>query len=285
MSRSPVLVIHGGAGQKPPLGERALEIRESLQRIVKVVYPKLERGMSAVKAVSLAASLLEDDPIYNAGRGSKIQRDGKIRMSASLMDGHRRRFAGCVNIEGVQNPIHVAQALMNEEDRVLSTSGARQFAREKHLPFRSPYTPQQKRAWLARSKGKTGTIGAVALDQKGRLAAATSTGGRGFEYPYRVSDSPTSAGNFANSLCAVSATGVGEQIVEFSAASTVCAYMEAGLSLDQAVELLFRKAKRAHAEFGVIALNRAGHIVAKTTTQHLIWAAASKRGWILPPLH
>lgn len=278
MHAPPVLVIHGGASSRPIRGDRLSIVTASLQGILEIVFPKLQKGMSAIEAVTLACAALEDDPLYNAGRGSKIQSDGKIRMSAAIMDGERRRFGGCVNVEGVKNPIFLARALMKEKDRVLSGEGARRFAKELELPFASPYTKKQKEAFQARKRGKTGTVGAIAVDHKGRMAAATSTGGKGFEYPFRVSDSPTVAGNFATDRCAVSATGTGEEIVEQAAASTICAYVDAGMPLAEAVEKVIQRSRQFKAEFGVIALDHTGHFIASTTTKSIVWAAATKQG-------
>jgi L-asparaginase len=247
MKIRPVLVIHGGAGDKDLSGS-ARDIHENAVRaVLDSVYPKLERGMSASEAAAWACALLEDNPLYNAGYGSKIQSDGKIRMSASLMDGHRRRFAGCVNVESVKNPIYLARALMDEKDRVLSGIGAKRFARECGLKFASQYTPEQRISWHQQKEGKAGTVGVIVLDVKGRLAAATSTGGRGFEYPYRVSDSPTSAG-------------------------TICAYVETGMPLKKAVAKVIAKARKRGAEFGMIALDRKGNFTAATTTKCIVWA-------------
>lgn len=275
MGLRPVLVLHGGACRKALRATHFAEVTDSLKQILQSCYPALDTGASAVEVVTRAVSMLEDDPLYNAGFGSKIQSDGKIRMSASIMDGSKRRFGGCVNVEGVKNPIRLARALMRTKDRVLSGEGAKRFAKELELPFASPYTKAQVKKFHARKAGKTGTVGAVALDNKGRLAAATSTGGRGFEYPCRVSDSPTSAGNFANGVGAVSATGIGEQIVEFSTASTICAYLESGQSLNQAVAHVLKQARKAKAEFGFIALDSRGRYLPATTTPSLIWAAAT----------
>ena len=111
--------------------------------------------------------------------------------------------------------------------------------------------------------------------RNGHLAAATSTGGRGFEYPHRVSDSPTSAGNFANEACAVSATGTGEQIVEQAVAATICAYVETGMSLKVAVNKVMAKARKRGAEFGMIALDRKGNFMAATTTKCIVWGAVN----------
>jgi L-asparaginase len=276
--RVPQLVIHGGAGSKAMNEERHRACVESLTRILEQAWPLLARGGSAVTAVVRAVELLENDPLYNAGLGSKIQRDGRIRMSASLMDGRRLRFSGCVNVEGVKNPIRLAKLLQARDDRVLAGAGARQFAREAELPFASPFTPGARADFKRRRQGKSGTVGAVALDRKHHLAAATSTGGRGFEYPHRVSDSPTAAANFATHLGAVSATGIGEEIVEHAVAARICAFLEAGLSLEAATERVLTQAKRDRAEFGWIALDRHGEAQAVTTTRTLIWAQATPAG-------
>lgn len=277
MKPYPVLVLHGGAGGKLNATKLAA-YRLSVQRILDKNYPLLVRGASSCEVIAKTVIELENDPLFNAGRGSKIQSDGKIRMSASMMDGDLRRFAGCVNVEGVKNPILLARALMKRKDRVLSGKGAQQFAREIGLEFASNYTAEQRREFLRRKQGKSGTVGALALDTKGRLAAATSTGGRGFEYPHRVSDSPTTAGNFANAFCAVSATGTGEEIVEFSVASTICALVENGISLDRAVEKVFSGARKAKAEFGMIALDRMGNFISTSTTHSIVWGVAAREG-------
>lgn len=274
----PVLVIHGGLTSKALGGRKLKTLQHSLRVKLESVFAKLNRGMSAIEAVALACAELEDDPLYNAGLGSKIQSDGKIRMSASIMDGYTRRFGGCINVEGVKNPIYLAHDLMKEKDRVLSGEGAARFAREQGMAFASPYTPHQREAYQKKKRGKSGTIGAVALDLRGRLAAGTSTGGKGFEYPFRVSDSPTTAGNFANALCAVSATGTGEEIVEHAVASSLCAFVEAGLSLKKASHKLIARSRRFDAEFGFIAIDRHGDYKIAQTTPQVIWGAANRHG-------
>lgn len=277
MPKQPVIVIHGGQGTRFR-GPKLIQIQNSLRTKLEWIYPRLLRGMSAIEAAAQAVALLEDDPLYNAGYGSKIQSDGKIRMSASIMDGFRRRFAGCVNVEGVKNPVFLAQALLKKPDRVLSTEGAKRFAREIGLHFASPFTPEQLANFRAKKKGKKGTVGAVVLDRMGRLAAATSTGGRGFEYPFRVSDSPTVAGNFANEFAAVSATGTGEQIVEQAAASTICAFLEAGMPLKEALARTIARSKKYHADYGVIAVNRQGQFKATVTKGSITWGAHDRQG-------
>jgi L-asparaginase len=275
----PVLVIHGGAGSKIRSLEQHRELTRSLESILNLAYPILLKGGSSLEAVHRAVMALEDDSLYNAGKGSKIQSDGQIRMSASIMDGKRRRFAGCMNVEDLKNPIRLARALLNEPDRVLSGEGARQMAKKLKLPLASPFTDHQIAAYKARRRGKSGTVGAVAVDTQGRLAAATSTGGRGFEFPFRVSDSPTIAGNFANRHCAVSATGHGEQIVECAVASTICRQIESGARLETAVAKLLKDARREGGDFGLIAVDRRGHICTSTNTACLIWASADQSGY------
>ena len=277
----PVLLIHGGAGSVTPDGERAELFRVSLQRIVRSVYPKLLRGSSAVSAVVAAVSMLEDDPLYNAGRGSKIQSDGVIRMSASVMDGEARRFAGCVNVFKVRNPIQLARLLLKEDDRVLEGNHAERYAKGAGLQFRSPYTKERREAFDRAKRGFSGTVGAVVLDSKGRLAAATSTGGKGMEFPGRVSDTPTVAANFANRHCAVSATGTGEEIVEFGTAASLCGLVEHGLDFERSAAGIIRSAKRDSRRFGFIAVDRRGRIFAQTATKHLIWASAGPDGEII----
>ncbi len=278
MAKKPVLLIHGGAGSRTKDKKLNLEIELSLQTILAQVYPHLKKGLPSVEAVAMAVELLENDPLYNAGRGSKIQNDGKIRMSASLMDGALLRFGGCVNIERVKNPIRLAELLLHSKDRVLAGAGAERFAREHHLPIANQYTEKNRQEFKKHKQGKTGTVGAVALDRKGALSAATSTGGRGFEYPFRVSDSPTVAGNFANRHCAISATGIGEQIVEFGVAAGLCTLVEEGLPLQKVASRLLNRAARAKAEFGFIGIDRTGHTFAKTTTELLIWGELGPSG-------
>jgi L-asparaginase len=276
--RVPLLLVHGGAGAKAINEERHRAYAESLKRILEQAYPLLARGGSAVAAVVRAVELLENDPLYNAGLGSKIQSDGKIRMSASLMDGRRLRFSGCVNVEGVKNPIRLAKLLQTRSDRVLAEAGARQFAREAGLPFASPFTPRTRADFKRRRQGKSGTVGAVALDRKHHLAAATSTGGRGFEYPHRVSDTATVAATFANRLGAVSATGVGEEIVDHAVAARICAFLESGLLLKAATQRVLTQVRQTQGQFGWIALDRHGQVQAVTTTKTLIWGQATPAG-------
>lgn len=232
MTVQPKLIIHGGAGSSLQGKGGLMAVRESLHKIVAVVYAFLENGGSAVEAVILGAQLLEDDPRFNAGTGSVLQSDGQIRMSASLMDGTAQKFSGVINVARIQHPIQVAQALQTETDRVLSDFGAAEMVRELQMPIHNPLTDLRLSEWMEERKGnfsssmagvvaeeemasaRRGTIGVVALDQNGKVAAATSTGGKGLERIGRVSDSAMPAGNYATSVAGVSCTGIGEDIID-----------------------------------------------------------------------
>jgi L-asparaginase len=268
----PVLIIHGGARGSFPKAHMEDIFRDQMEAIVVEAYAILGNGGSAIEAAVKATELLEDHPIFNAGRGSKIQADGKIRLSAALMDGEKLRFSGVFNVQGLKNPIALARRLNKESSRSLSDRGAADKAREWGLKFRSPYTEGRLEEYRLAKKGKSGTVGAVALDNKGRIAAATSTGGRGMEWPGRVSDTPTVAGNYANKLVGLSATGIGEQIVDFALCAKVATRVEDGMSIKEAMQKSFREARKRDYHFGAIALGRDGSFSAMTTTPFMLWA-------------
>lgn len=276
---SPCLLIHGGAGSIPEDG-RARQMAASLRRIAAQGYAVLAGGGSALDAAVNAVRLLEDDPLFNAGTGSKLQIDGRARMSAAVMDGASERFAGVVNIEELANPILLSRALLDDDARVLAGPGALARARELGLPEKDVRTAERIAAWEARMKGgdpdpsqqgRTGTVGAVALDLRGDLAAATSTGGRGYEAVGRVSDTPTVAATYANSHAAVSLTGVGEHIVDGALGARLVAMVEGGLSLEQAQERLLAHMHRRRWEAGLIAVDARGDWIAGNSTPGMSW--------------
>jgi L-asparaginase len=234
------IIIHGGFfSESSTNSETKTAKQHALLSIVKQSY-EFFKTHSALETVVYAVSLLEDDALFNAGIGSQIQGDGKIRMSASVMDGETEKFSGVINIEEVKNPVHVAQKLMDYDDKVLGGSGATNFARKLGFDKFSTETPLRRAEYEAkrRSEGK-GTVGCVAIDDNGKLAAATSTGGKGFEVPGRVSDSATVAGNYANAFCGVSVTGVGEDIVRGAVAAKIVTRVSDGLSISNAFEKTF----------------------------------------------
>ncbi|GAB4213253.1 MAG: isoaspartyl peptidase/L-asparaginase [Synechococcales cyanobacterium] len=282
----PKLVIHGGAGSALE-GEKSPDaVRSSLAAIVSEVYGALADGLAATAAVVMACRLLEDDPLFNAGTGSVLQSDGQVRMSASVMDGQRQSFSGVINVSRVQHPITMAAHLQTSPDRVVSDLGAAELARELTLPIYDPITPKRLREWVELQQQKVtelpqrvrtslamGTVGAVALDVQGSLAAATSTGGRGFERIGRVSDSATPAGNYATASAAVSCTGVGEDILDEGVATRIVVRVTDGLTLTEAVAKTFAEAKGRQRDFGAIAVSATGEIAWDTTTDLILVAA------------
>jgi L-asparaginase len=275
----PVLIIHGGAGRHPG-GERLALLKAHLARIARQVHPQLSAGMGAVEAVVEANRLLEDCPEFNAGTGSKLQCDGAARLSASLMDGPNERFAGVVNIEGTKNPILLAKALLGERDRTLCGEGARARALELGLEQADVRTPGSIARW---EEGKTGTVGAVAVDLQGRIAAGTSTGGRGMERVGRVSDSCTVAGNFATAAAGVSCTGIGEDIVDGALAVRLVTAVDAGLSLEEAAAQLVTRMRGRGWKAGLIALDAHGLWAAIHTTETMYWHVVEPGGEVDGP--
>ena len=259
MSRRPVLVLHGGTGSHPTR-KRLLQIRESLRAICEEAYSYLQSHCASETAV-FAVRRLEDDPLFNAGTGSMLQQDGKVRMSASVMDGSRMRFAAVLNIERVKNPIVVAQALLDEADRVLAGAEATRFARSLGFASWNPVTPARLRRW----RRAYGTVGALALDYDGRLAAATSTGGRGFERAGRVSDSGMPVGNYADEQLAISCTGIGEEIIDEGLAIRIAQRIQDGATLQHVFARTFRELKARRRSVGAIGLDRDGRFAWVTT--------------------
>lgn len=255
------IIIHGGFfSESSTSNDMKVAKQKALLGIVQDSYSYLKMH-TALETVVYAVSLLENDELFNAGLGSQIQSDGKIRMSASLMDGETQKFAGVINIEQVKNPILVAQKLMPQDDRVLGGSGATDFARENGFEIFSTETPQRRAEYEAKLVASgIGTVGCVALDQQGKIAAATSTGGKGFEIPGRISDSATVAGNYANAYCGVSLTGVGEDIVSGAVAAKIVTRVTDGYTLEEAFQKTFSELKSYDGFAGAIAIDKGGNM-------------------------
>lgn len=277
MSRKPVILIHAGAGRAldPARAER---VHLHLEALALRLHADLQAGAEALDTVVNAVRSMEDHPDMNAGLGSKLQIDGRARLSAALMDGVDERFAGVVNVEGLLNPILLARALLDDDSRVLAGEGALARARELGLPEGDVRTAERLAEWEAGLPGLSGTVGAVALDAEGRLAAATSTGGRGMEAVGRVSDTPTVAATYANGTAAVSLTGVGEQIVDGAIAARLVALVEAGLDLTAARDRLVAQMRRRGWMAGFIAVDRQGEAVHAFTTPAMSWWSVGPRG-------
>jgi L-asparaginase len=287
----PKLIIHGGAGSSLK-GKGGVEaVRKSLYKVLEEVYTLLLAGASAREAAIRGCQLLEDDPRFNAGTGSVLQSDGQIRMSASLMDGLAQRFSGVINVSRVQHPIDLASALQTSPDRVLSDYGSAELLRELQVPIYNPLTDNRLQEWMQERQEDfvreaagvvaenepvgepgRGTIGVVALDIQGRLAAGTSTGGKGFERIGRVSDSAMPAGNYATSHAAISCTGIGEDIIDECLAARIVVRVTDGFSLEEAFKRSFAEAAKNRRDFGAIGIDATGAIGWGKTSQVLLAA-------------
>ncbi len=268
------LIIHGGFfSESSTNSETKIAKQESLKRILLSSYDYL-KNHSAFETVIHAVEQLEDDLLFNAGIGSQIQSDGKIRMSASVMDGTSKKFSGVINIENVKNPIRVAEKLMNFDDRVLGGEGAIKFARANHFAEFNPEIPQRRSEFEEKLKSLgTGTVGCVALDNNGKIAAATSTGGKGFEMAGRISDSATTAGNYANEFCGVSCTGVGEDIVSGAVATKIGIRMADGFEIEAAVEKTFKELSEFDGFAGAIILDAKGNFYHRDSHPSMVFAS------------
>ncbi len=268
------IIIHGGFFSESSTNmETKIAKQQSLQRIVKQSYEYLKTH-SALDTVVYAVSLLEDDELFNAGIGSQIQSDGKIRMSAALMDGETKKMSGVINIENVKNPIFVAKELMKVDDRILGGEGAIQFARDNGFEEFSTEIPQRRIEYLEKVAATgQGTVGCVALDRDGKLAVATSTGGKGFEIPGRISDSATVAGNYTNEMCGVSLTGVGEDIVSGAVAAKIVTRVTDGFTLQKAFEKTFDELKPYDGFAGAIAIDHKGNIFHQDSHPSMVFAS------------
>ena len=268
------IIIHGGFFSESSTNhETKIAKQQALLRIAKSSHEYL-RTHSAVETVVYAVSQLEDDELFNAGIGSQIQSDGKIRMSASLMDGATQKMSGVINIEEVKNPVQVAQVLLDYDDKVLGGRGATNFARKHGFDAFSTEIPQRRTEYEAKLAATgTGTVGCVALDADGKIAVATSTGGKGFEIPGRISDSATVAGNYANEFCGVSLTGVGEDIVSGAIAAKIVTRVTDGFTLKEAFAKTFNELKPFDGFAGAIAIDKDGNIFHQDSHPSMVFAS------------
>jgi L-asparaginase len=268
------IIIHGGFFSESSTDD-SMKARkqEAVKAIVTQAYEYLQVH-SAIETVAYAVSLLEDNPLFNAGMGSQIQSDGKIRMSAAIMDGETEKISGVINIEEVKNPIFVAQKLMGYDDRVLGGVGATQFARDNGFEAYSTETPERRAEYEKKlaSKGQ-GTVGCVAFDKEGKIAVATSTGGKGFEMVGRISDSATVAGNYANQFCGVSCTGVGEDIYSNATAAKIVTRVTDGMPIKEAFAKTFKELKPYDGFCGAIAIDKEGTIFHQDSHPSMVFAS------------
>lgn len=286
-----VLVIHGGAGNanKDKMNDEKnktawLKIKEALEAGAAI----LKNNGTSLDAVETVIKILEDSPLFNAGKGSVFTAEGKNEMDASIMDGKTLKAGAVAGVTTIKNPISAARAVMEKSNHVmLVNGGAEVFAKQQGLEIVDPSYFYTKERWdelqKARQQGKPlqkdtvthhGTVGAVALDQDGNLAAATSTGGMTNKMKGRVGDSPIiGAGTYANNkTCAVSCTGHGEFFIRNVVAYDISAQMEyRGMSLDEAAtHEIMEKLKAQGAEGGLIGVDKDGNISMPFNTEAML---------------
>lgn len=296
------MVVHGGAGTIEPHSmtpELEKEYRAAIEGALRVGTGILEKGGSSLDAVEAAVRLLEDDPHFNAGRGADFTSAGTNEMDAAIMDGRTRAAGAVASVQHVRNPITLARAVMEKSKHVfLVGAGAEEFARQHNIALMDAKYFWTQRRWDELQKEKAtekaaggekraavpeerrlGTVGAVALDQNGNLAAATSTGGTTNKLPGRVGDSPIiGAGTFSdNKSCAVSCTGDGEYFIRASVAHQVAVLMEERhLSVREAAEIALAHAQELGGTGGLIALDKDGNAALPFNTSGMY------RGQLLP---
>jgi beta-aspartyl-peptidase (threonine type) len=313
------IVVHGGAGvieRRHLTAEQDRAYRAALGKVAEAGGAVLRSGGSALDAIEAAIRILEDDPLFNAGRGAVFTADGRNELDSAIMDGSNLKAGAVAGVTRTRHPISLARAVMEKSPHVfLIGDGADQFARAQGLeqvepsfffterrwksleaelkrqglpvpprPAGAPLAPSadaalahdegptgtfevhegEARAELAHEEGKYGTVGVVALDERGRIAAGTSTGGTTAKRWGRVGDSPIiGAGTYAsNTSCAVSATGTGEYFIRLTVARRVCDLVELkGLSLQAAADEVVQKELRAlGGDGGIIAVDPQGHM-------------------------
>ena len=299
------IAIHGGAGvidRSRMTTERESSYHHGLSIAIDVGYAILERGGSSLDAVVEAVRLLEDDPQFNAGRGAVLTHEGEAELDASLMDGAGPRAGAVAGIRHVKNPIELARRVMDGSPHVmLIGEGAEKFAREQGLElvpnsyFHTPQREQELQRVLRReAQGDAGapipgtllgTVGAVALDREGNLAAATSTGGMTDKRYGRVGDSPIiGAGTYAdNATCAVSATGQGEYFMRSVAAYDVSALMKyKGMDVAGAVESVL---EHLGGDGGLIALDAKGNCALSFNTPGMFRGCVTGEGKIFTAIY
>jgi beta-aspartyl-peptidase (threonine type) len=288
------LAIHGGAGMLPRAemtDDRERMYRAGLAAALESGFAVLEGGGTSLDAVTRAVVLLEDNPLFNAGHGAVFTFDGHNELDASIMDGATRMAGAVCGLTHIKNPIELARAVMEHSEYVfLSGSGAEEFALTRGfelVPSSYFYTAERWRQLERVRSGDggvsaltishMGTVGAVALDQRGRLAAATSTGGMTGKRYQRIGDSPIiGAGTYADDrACAVSATGHGEVFIRAAVAHDICARVRyAGQSLAQAVRaVVLEELPALRGEGGVIAIDPKGNIAMEFNSEGMFRAS------------
>lgn len=296
------LALHGGAGtiSKSAMSpEKEIAYRSALQLALTTGYTLLEKGASAMDAVEATVRILEDSPLFNAGKGAVFTNDEKHEMDASIMDGKNLEAGAVAGVSSVKNPIGLARLILEKSGHVLLVgNGALEFAKQENVPLENEayfYDELRYQQLLEARKNnvmqldhsplnekKYGTVGAVACDIHGNIAAATSTGGMTNKKFGRVGDSPIiGAGNYANNqTCAVSCTGSGEFFIRSVVAYDVSCLMEyKGLSLQDACnEVVHNRLMKINGDGGLVAVDAKGNIALPFNTDGMYRAAKTSAG-------
>ena len=295
------LAVHGGAGtilRSQMTAEKEAAYHVAIETALKAGYAVLEKGGDAVDAVVEAVCALEDNPLFNAGRGAVFTSDGKHEMDAAVMEGTNRNVGAVAGIQGPRNPVKVSRMIMDQSDHVFfSADAAMKMAREAGLAVEDDDYFHTDARWKAlqetlklRAEGKEsddparrhGTVGAVACDAQGKLAAATSTGGMTAKAPGRIGDSPViGAGTFAdNQTCAVSATGHGEVFIRYCAAHEISARMRhAGESLATAAHhVVMEDLAKNDGSGGLVAVDAKGNVVMPMNSEGMYRGVVTQEG-------
>lgn len=304
------IIVHGGAGDIPP--QRAEVAQTGCREAAQAGWRILQEGGSALEAVEAAAQALEDNPIFNAGTGACLDIDGRIELDAGIMEGHTLQVGAIAGVERIKNPIVVARKVLESSHALLIGRGAQQFAQEQGIELCDPedlLTERQYRRWresleeIARqeprfhrrevrsvshtldavhdepqgkqeTQEKHGTIGAVAIDAEGHLAAATSTGGIPNKYPGRVGDSPlVGCGFYADENAAISCTGYGEDFIRLLLAKRAADYVARGDDARTAAQAAIADlGQKADGTGGLIVADRAGNVGFAWNSQNMAYA-------------
>ncbi len=257
------VILHGGAGAPDPQRSNAVnKATIALRAIAQTALKSLKSGRDPLDVVVDCLKEMELDEQFNAGKGAALQADGQARLTAALMDGPKSTFSAVISTSYISHPSVIARHLQGESSRVLTSPGAELKARQLGMPIESSLTPGRVRRWeekLAAGATFCDTVGCVVRGADGKLYAGTSTGGRGFEFPGRVSDSGTVAGTYCTPFAGVSATGVGEEIVDDALAARLETRRRDGSTLEAASRLCFEEGKVRARAYGWIALDAEGH--------------------------
>ncbi len=301
--RNFVLVAHGGAGDYSRMTREQIDARRAVMvKAIQAGYAILAQGGSGLDAVEATIRMMEDSGLFDAGRGAYYTREGVPELDAAIMDGRTLSAGSVASVKRVANPIHLARLVMEQTKHVLLVGpGAEEFAQSQGIELVSPYYFYNEREWNAYQRAKSadakkktsallrgeehGTVGVVALDQAGNLAAGTSTGGTTFKMPGRVGDSPIiGAGTYANNeSCAVSGTGVGEFFMRNIVAADICERVRyLHVSLEQAAnDVVMKELVKQRGEGGVIALDRRGNVATPFNTEGMMTGTVRSDGKIV----